>query len=109
MINARMRGETVRGTDSGWTKEICLSSGEMHELVSLTVRGQSAMEFWKRAFLSHGIITPDGKVCMMIYMAPDQFRLEWHRKALGPKAVAAGKDYRNFADRKDREFARASR
>lgn len=110
MTDVRMRGETMRGIDSGWPKEICLSSREMHELVSLTVREQSAMEFWKRTFHVRGISCPQGRVCAMVYMAPDQFCLEWHKKALGPKAIAAGRDYRTFAARKDKEFAtRASR
>lgn len=86
-------------------KEICLSRTEMYELASLTVQEQSAMDFWKAAFAARGITTPADRVCMMVYMAPDQFRLEWHCKALGPKAIAAGKDYLAFAKRKDREFA----
>lgn len=91
-------------------KEICLSPGEMHELVSLTVQEKSAMDFWKAAFAARDISCPQERVCAMVYMAPDQFRLEWHRKALGPKAIAAGRDYRAFAERKDQEFAaRASR
>lgn len=77
----------------------------MNELVSLTVQGQSAMDFWKTAFTTRGIQCPQGRICCMISMAPDQFRLEWHPRALGPKAIAAGKDYRAFAERKDREFA----
>lgn len=91
-------------------KEICLSRSEMHELTSLTVREQSALPFWKAAFASRGISCPQGRVCCMIFMASDLFRLEWHRQALGPKAIAAGADYRRFAERKDREFKeRASR
>jgi len=90
-------------------KEICLSRAEMTELVSLTVQGESAMDFWKKALLARDITTPTGKVCMMVYMAPDLFHLEWHSKALGPKAIAAGKDYRAFAERKDREFAQRRR
>lgn len=86
-------------------KEICLSRSEMHELVSLTIQEQSAIPFWKTAFAARGISTPVGRVCCMVYMAPDLFRLEWHHKALGPKAIAAGRDYRKFAEQKDREFA----
>lgn len=85
-------------------KEICLSRAEMHELVSLTIQEQSAMEFWKRAFAARGIQTPTGRVCSMVYMTPEKFCLEWHQKALGPKAIAAGADYRKFAEKKDREF-----
>lgn len=108
MTDARMRSNCiVHGAVTGRfpPKEICLSLSEMHELVSLTLREQSAMNFWKQAFGARGIQTPTGRVCAMIYMAPDQFRLEWHQKALGPKAIAAGRDYRAFAERKDREFA----
>lgn len=86
-------------------KEICLSPSEMHELVSLTIHEQSAMDFWKAAFRTRGIKAHAGRICCMIYMAPDLFRLEWHQKALGPQAIAAGRDYRAFAERKDREFA----
>lgn len=85
-------------------KEICLSRSEMHELVSLTLQEQSAMDFWKKAFRIRGISTPANRVCVMIYMAPEKFQLEWHHKALGPKAIAAGRDFRAFAERKDREF-----
>lgn len=113
MTNAQLQSNfVVHGAVTGRfpPKEICLSSAEMHELVSLTVREQSAMDFWKRAFHARGIAAPAGRICAMVYMAPDQFRLEWHRKALGPKAIAAGRDYRAFAARKDKEFAaRASR
>lgn len=86
-------------------KEICLSPTEMRELVSLTIREQSAMDFWKAAFAARGISTPAGRVCALVYMAPGQFRLEWHPRALGPKAIATGRDYRAFAKRKDQEFA----
>lgn len=86
-------------------KNICLTRSEMHELVSLSMQGQSAMDFWKAAFAARGIQAPAGRICAMVYMAPDKFRLEWHRKALGPQAIAAGRDYRAFAERKDREFA----
>lgn len=86
-------------------KEICLSPTEMHELVSLTIQQQSALSFWKAAFAARRISCPQGRVCCMVFMAPDIFRLEWHHKALGPKAIAAGADYRKFAEKKDREFA----
>lgn len=108
MTNARMRSDfVVHGARTGRLppKEICLSRAEMHELVTLTVQERSAMEFWKRMFHIRGIACPQGRICAMVYMAPDQFRLEWHQKALGPKAIAAGRDYRTFAERKDREFA----
>lgn len=98
MLNGKANGKSL-------PKEICLSPGEMHELVSLTVREQSAMDFWKQAFRTRDISTPTGKICAMVYMAPDLFRLEWHQKALGPKAIQAGRDYLQFAERKDREFA----
>lgn len=111
MTDARMRStlSVVHGAKTGRLpplppKEICLSRTEMHELVSLTVQQQSAMDFWKATFASRGISCPQGQVCCMVYMAPDLFRLEWHQKALGPKAIAAGRDYRTFAERKDREF-----
>lgn len=78
----------------------------MNELVSLTMQEQSAMDFWKAAFAARGITTPAGRICIMVYMAPGQFRLEWHNRALGPKAIAAGRDYRAFAVHKDREFAK---
>jgi hypothetical protein len=61
---------------------------------------QSAMEFWRRMFQIRGIACPQDRICAMVYMAPDQFRLEWHHKLLGPKALAAGRDYRAFAARK---------
>lgn len=113
MTDARMRSSLqVHGAKTSrlLPKEICLSSSEMHELVSLTIREQSAMPFWKAAFHVRGISAPAGRICAMVYMAPDQFRLEWHHKALGPKAIAAGRDYRKFAEQKDKEFAaRASR
>lgn len=102
MTDARMHGAKASRLPP---KEICLSHSEMHELVSLTVREQSAMDFWKATFASRGIKAPAGRICAMVYMAPDQFKLEWHPLALGPKAIAAGRDYRAFADRKDREFA----
>jgi hypothetical protein len=86
-------------------REVLLSREEMNELVSLTVQQQSALPFWKSAFARRGIKCPQGRVCCMIYMAPDLFRLEWHSAALGEKAIAAGRDYRAFAERKDREFA----
>lgn len=107
MTSARTKGDTVHGVRPGWSqpKGICLSRTEMHELVSLTVREQSAMDFWKQAFHARGIICPQGRICAMVYMAPGQFHLEWHRTALGPKAIAAGRDYLAFAERKDREFA----
>lgn len=111
MTDARMRGNfTVHGTKTArlpplLPKEICLSHSEMHELVSLTIQEQSAMDFWKRTFRARGIKAPRDRICAMVYMAPDLFQLEWHQKALGPKAIAAGRDYRKFAEQKDREFA----
>lgn len=113
MTDARMRSAySANGAKTGRLppKEICLSRAEMHELTTLTIYEQSAMPFWKAAFAKRSISCPQGRVCCMIFMAPDLFQLEWHRKALGPKAIAAGRDYRAFAERKDREFAaRASR
>lgn len=108
MTATRMRSTfQVHGAKTGRLppKEIILSPSEMHELVSLTIREKSAMDFWKATFTHRGIQAPAGRICAMVYMAPDQFRLEWHQKALGPRAIAAGRDYRAFADRKDREFA----
>lgn len=108
MTDTRMRSTfQVHGAKTGRLppKEICLSPSEMHELVSLTIHEQSAMDFWKAAFTHRGIKAPVGRICAMVYMAPDLFRLEWHYSALGPKAIAAGRDYRAFAERKDREFA----
>lgn len=94
----------------GMPKEIQLTPSKELELDNLTRQQLSAMDFWKHQFTSRGITCPQGRVCMMIYRAPGHYGLEWHRKALGPKAIAAGRDYRAFAKRKDREFAaRASR
>ncbi len=86
-------------------KDICLTRGEVHELVTLTVQEQSAMEFWKRTLRLRNINCPVDRICVMVYIAPDQFKLEWHPRALGPKAIAAGRDYRRFAEKKDQEFA----
>lgn len=106
MTNARMRNDTLFGVRPGHSqpREICLSRAEMHELVSLTLQQQSALPFWKAAFTARGIAAPAGRICAMVYMAPDHFRLEWHTSVLGPKAIAAGRDYRAFAERKDKEF-----
>lgn len=86
-------------------KEIQLTELETRILASLTFQQQSAMDFWKSAFAARGIICPQGRVCMMVRVRKDKFLLEWHPKPLGPKAIAAGRDYRAFAERKDREFA----
>jgi hypothetical protein len=85
-------------------KAIQLSAIESGTLAHLTQMEQSALDFWKEVFHIRGIVPATNRVCMMVYRSPGYFELEWHRKALGPKAIAAGKDYCAFAERKDREF-----
>ena len=60
---------------------------------------------WRAILAARGITYPRGKLPVtMPTTVPGEFRLEWHSRALGPQAIAAGKSFRALHERKDREF-----
>lgn len=86
-------------------RQLALTQVEQNALASLTHQEQSALPFWKAAFAARKISCPQNRVLLMVPCAPGEYRLEWHSKALGQKAIQQGIEYRNFTARKDKEFA----
>lgn len=71
-----------------------LTGDEIHELANLARTASSSLQFWARAFLARGIACPASKVLMMAPTTTHgEYRLEWHAKRLGPKAIAVGAGY----------------
>lgn len=61
--------------------------------------------YWLGIYASRGIHAPHGKLPVCIALPdPGTFRLEWHPRALGPAAIAAGHSFRALHERKDKEF-----
>lgn len=89
--------------------KIQLTAAEQSELRSLSSPpyGQlpTIARFWLRAYGARGIKWPAGKLPVATPAAlPGEFTIAWHSRALGPAAIAAGRTFRAFTERKDQEF-----
>lgn len=88
--------------------KIQLTPAEQAELRSRCAAGAALptiAAYWHSLFTAHGISIPKGKLPVTAPTElPGEFTIEWHSKALGPDAIAAGKSFRALHERKDREF-----
>lgn len=86
--------------------ELRLSLQEREALDALIRCESSSLQFWMQAFATRGIVIPASKVPVTFPTAnPSIFRLEWHPRRLGPKAIAEGIRYRAYTEKKDKEFS----
>lgn len=61
--------------------------------------------FWRSLLAARGILPKARSIPVtMPTDLPGEFLLEWHPRALGPKAITAGHEYRRFAEGKDAKF-----
>lgn len=68
-------------------------------------REPTIARYWQNLLASRGILpTARALPVTVATSAPGEFLLEWHSRALGPKAIAAGIEFRKFADGKDQKF-----
>lgn len=84
---------------------LTLTPSEAGTLAALTRHELSAFQFWQRTFATRGIKCPPDHIPVTVPTGGGTYRLEWHRKALGPQAIQEGKKYRAFHEKKDQEFA----
>lgn len=71
---------------------ITLSNCEQQTLETLTLREQSAFDFWQHALRARGLATTYAAIPMISPQgSPGTYRLEWTSRALGPASIAEGR------------------
>lgn len=91
--------------------KIQLTEVELAELRSRAIprygEGPTIANYWQQLFASRSIKWPKGKIPVTVASAiAGEFHIEWHSRALGPAAIAAGKHFRDLHEHKDREWER---
>lgn len=84
---------------------LTLTAQEQGILGALTQQELSAFKFWQHALRARGIQCPSDRICVTRPTGGGTYCLEWHRKRLGPQAIAEGEKFRAFHEKKDQEFA----
>jgi len=85
-------------------RNITLSPQEQGILATLTRQELSAFAFWQGVLVARDIKCPPDRIPVTSPLGNGTYRLEWHRKRLGPQAIAEGQKYRAFHAKKDQEF-----
>lgn len=86
-------------------RSITLTLQEQGVLASLTRQELSAFAFWQGVLAARDIQCPSDRIPVTSPLGNGTYRLEWHTKRLGPKAIAEGEKFRRFHEKKDQEFA----
>lgn len=85
---------------------IQLTPAEQEVLALITTCQGSSLQFWLETYRARGIdLQTLAKVPLAVPASAQEFRLEWHPRALGPRAISLGAQYRKIHEEKDREFA----
>lgn len=87
-------------------KEILLTSAEREQFLALVRTDSSTMQFWLRAFAARGLYPfPKGRLPCMSPVTFGHYRVEWNAIRLGPQAIAEGTRYRQYTEKKNRDFS----
>lgn len=92
-------------------QDLILTQGEYAILQSLTHHEQSAFGFWQALLTAKGIHIPANRVLRISPKPqfPGTFLLAFEPKALGPKAIREGAEWRAYMERRDAQFALSGR